>query len=134
MKKRMFAVLTILIFILIFILLLLLRSSNGGEDNYIIDSKGVYIKHGNPSVIPDYVKKQQDALVCAKKIYEEIKQERIVFNSQCLGKCNNYSVDIVHVPRNDEDNKIENQCSDFKNGLTKHFIELDKDGEVVRVV
>lgn len=39
----------------------------------------------------------------------------------------------MNVPRNEEDGKNENQCRDYKNGMTKHFIELDKNGAIVRI-
>ena len=71
---------------------------------------------------------------CALNLYNEKKSEGIVFSSQCLGSCLGYAVDIVHVPRTSEDNKVENQCEDYRNGKLKHFIELDKDGNIVRIV
>lgn len=77
---------------------------------------------------------------CAKNMYREFKELGAVFNSQCLGLCHSditnedYAVDIVHVPRTEEDNKPENQCEAYRNGLIGKFIELDKDGNVVRVV
>ncbi|GBE19529.1 hypothetical protein BMS3Abin17_00253 [archaeon BMS3Abin17] len=56
------------------------------------------------------------------------------FSSQCLGSVGDYAVDIVHVPRNDEDNLVENQCEDFRSGKVTHFIELDKEGNIARIV
>ena len=56
------------------------------------------------------------------------------FSNQCLGTCENYAVDIVHVPRIEDDNKIENQCLEYREGKIKHFIELDRDGNIVRIV
>jgi len=106
----------------------------GSEDSWIKDDKGVWIKHGNPAIIPDYVKEQQTVIECALSLYQEKKQEGLVFNSQCLGTCGNYAVDIVHVPRNDEDDKIENQCSDYREGKVTGFTELDKEGNIVRAV
>lgn len=106
---------------------------NGGEDNWIKDSKGVYVKHGNPSSVPEKVKGQQDAIECANKKYV-FYSDKIDFNSQCLGTCGDYAVDIVNVPRTMEDNKAENQCTEFRVGSVNKFIELDKNGEIVRVV
>ncbi len=62
------------------------------------------------------------------------KSEEIEFFSQCLGVCGNYAVDIVNVPRNNEDNKKENQCEDYRIGKVSHFIKLDKDGNIFRIV
>lgn len=106
----------------------------GGEDSWIKDEKGIWIKHGNPSQTPDYVTEQQNAITCASDLYGTAKNNGAEFNSQCLGTCGNYSVDIVNVPRTNEDNLIENQCSDFKAGITKHFIELDKNNKIFRVI
>ena len=75
-----------------------------------------------------------EAVVCALQLYQQKKAERMNFSSQCLGTCYDYAVDIVHVPRNEEDNKIENQCLDYRKGRVKHFIELDKDGSIFRIV
>jgi len=106
----------------------------GDEDSWIKDSKGVWVKHGNPSETPDYVTEQQDAVNCALSLYDEKKNQGIQFFSQCLGSCGNYAVDIVHVPRTNEDNLVENQCSEFREGKVSKFIELDKNKEIVRIV
>ena len=117
--------------ILIVGLIFLIRSP---EDDWIKDSRGVWIKHGNPASTPDYVLEQQEAINCSLNLYQEKKNEGMVFSSQCLGVCGNHAVDIVHVPRNEEDNLQENQCLDYREGIVNKFIELDKDGNVVRVV
>ncbi|MFH1365727.1 MAG: hypothetical protein ABIH28_04030 [archaeon] len=117
----------ILIF-LAFAILVFLRSP---ENDWIKDEKGVWIKHGNPSFVPEQVKTQQDAITCANEAYAGYPKENI--SSQCLGTCWDYSVDIVHVPRQSVDDNAENQCLDYRQGLTHHFIELDKDGNIVRI-
>mgnify|MGYP001598639841 CR=1 FL=1 len=109
----------------------------GSEDSWIKDEKGVYAKHGNPASIPDYVKEQQDVVSCALDLYNQEKNKltdkATEFSSQCLGSCGDYAVDIVHVPRTNEDNLAENQCSDYREGKVSKFIELDKAGEIVRI-
>jgi len=102
----------------------------GSEDSWIKSSNGVWIKHGNPAVIPDYVLEQQETINCAVGKFDIFTES---INSQCLGTCGNYAVDIVHVPRNEEDDKPENQCADYRNGVVTHFIELDKNGEIVGI-
>lgn len=42
-------------------------------------------------------------------------------------------VDIAHNPRQKQDDLAENQCPAFLEGRAKHFVELDLDGEVIRV-
>jgi len=120
----------ILALIVIFTIFLL----RGNEDSWIKDSRGVYIKHGSPSETPSYVLDQQRIINEALDMYNQEKTKGIVFNSQCLGKIGNVAVDIVHVPRTSEDDLAENQCEAYKNGTVNHFIELDKDGNTVRIV
>jgi len=109
----------------------------GDEDSWIKDEKGQYVEHGNPSETPDYIKEQQDAIMYARELYFEKKLEGMKFSSQCLGVVGEnlkFAVDIVNVPRTDEDNKAENQCEDYREGKVQHFIELDKDGNIFRVM
>lgn len=81
---------------------------------------------------------QQEIINKAKVLYNQKKSEGMQFNSQCLGVISgvkgDYVVDIVHVPRSDEDNLIENQCEAYRNKEVSNFIELDKDGNIVRIV
>lgn len=42
-------------------------------------------------------------------------------------------VDIVHSPREDIDNLPENQCQAYLEGRAEHFVELDTNGNLVRV-
>ncbi len=120
------AVLAITLFIFRFLLF-------GNEDSWIKNEKGRWIEHGNPAFIPAQVLEQQIALECALNLYNENKNSGMNFSSQCLGTCGNYAVDIVHIPRNNEDNLAENQCSEFREGRTSRFIELDKNGMIVRI-
>ncbi len=103
----------------------------GNEDSWIKDERGVYVKHGNPLETPGYVTWQEAAIACAFDKFANFTEEK---NSQCIGTCGNYAVDLVSVPRTGEDNLAENQCSDYGNGFVNHFIELDKYGEIVRIV
>ncbi len=79
---------------------------------------------------------QQKAIVQARELYAQKRQEGMRFESQCLGTVGDqikYAVDIVHVPRNAEDDLIENQCSDFRTGKIRHFVELDRGGNIFRI-
>lgn len=42
-------------------------------------------------------------------------------------------VDIVHSPRQEIDDLPQNQCSAYLEGRAKHFVELDLEGDVIRV-
>ncbi len=120
------------IVILLALAVLFLRVFSGGEDNWIKDDRGVYVKHGNPSTVPDYVLQQKTAVTCALDLYEKAKLTTM-FGSQCLGICGDYAVDMVNVPRTAEDDKPENQCADFREGKVHHFIEIYKEGSIVRI-
>lgn len=102
----------------------------GNEDTWIKDSRGVYIKHGNPSETPGYVLWQEAAISCANDLFGNFTEEK---NSQCLGTCGTHAIDIVHMPRSAEDDLAENQCEDYGKGFVNHFIELDKEGNIVRI-
>ncbi|MFA5855739.1 MAG: hypothetical protein WC867_00125 [Candidatus Pacearchaeota archaeon] len=103
------------------------------EDNWMRNSQGMYEEHGNPAIMPDYVAIQKNAINCAYEKYNLAKLNGTIFNSQCLGTCGEYAVDIVSSPRNEEDNKIENQCKAYRIGSVKKFIELDKEGKLLLV-
>jgi len=40
--------------------------------------------------------------------------------------------DIVHNPRQEVDNRVENQCSAFRENKAHHFVELDQNGEIIK--
>jgi hypothetical protein len=133
MKKS--KIIWIFVLVVIIIVFLFIRFIIGGqEDSWIKDSRGVWVKHGNPALTPSEILEQQTAINCVLQVYQEKKQEGIQFSSQCLGNCGDYAVDIVHVPRTEEDNIESNICSDFREARVNHFIELDKNGEIVRIV
>ncbi|PIN91501.1 hypothetical protein COU57_00270 [Candidatus Pacearchaeota archaeon CG10_big_fil_rev_8_21_14_0_10_32_14] len=134
MKKWIYFVIGIFLIIVLFIGILRYGFDKTGEDSWIKDERGIWIKHGNPSDIPGEVNVQQKIIECANKLYDDEKNNGVVFNSQCLGECDGFVVDIVHVPRNSDDNKIENQCEDYRNGKYNDFVELDLNGDVVRFV
>ena len=124
----------ILIIVIVLIILGVMIFRPGGEDSWIKDERGVWIKHGYPANTPDHVIEQQAVISGALELYGQEKLEGMGFSSQCLGVVGEYAVDVVHVPRSDEDNLVENQCEAYRSGEVSHFIELDKDGVVVRVV
>jgi hypothetical protein len=131
-KQLMFWIfLGVIALILLVIIIVMLRLP---EDSWIKDSSGVYVQHGNPAETPADVEAQQDAMNCAYMLYSYEKQSGRELISQCLGVCGEYSVDLVHFPRTQEDNLPENQCVEYLNKETTHFIELEKDGNIVRIV
>jgi len=105
------------------------------EDTWIRSSTGEWVKHGEPSKIPEKVEIQQEALAEAESLYLTFKENTEKFSSDCLGTTSNgYAVDMVHVPRTGEDDLEKNQCLDYLSGEVDKFIEVDKEGNIVRVV
>lgn len=130
MKKIIIILLAVIV--LLAVIIFILRSP---EDDWIRDSRGVWIKHGSPSETPDYVLEQQEVINCAIDLYGNAAlSSEIQLDSQCLGTCGDYAVDIVHVPRAEEDNLVENQCGEYRDGKVNHFIEINHEGEIVRIV
>ena len=97
-----------------------------------------YVEHGKPAVTPDYVTEQQIAFSKAMELYAKNRADGMNFSSQCLGtvyvNSTGYAVDIVHMPRIQEDEMPENQCADFREGKARHFIELERNGGIVRII
>lgn len=136
MKKKFWIIIGVVLVLVV--LVIFLREE---EDSWIKDERGVWIKHGNPSETPEEVAIQHNLLDKVEMMYN-IRESEIAGNpSMCLGTLQDfhglgesYVIDIVNVPRTEEDNLEENQCTDYLSGKVTNFIELDKDGNVVRIV
>lgn len=71
----------------------------------------------------------------AQFIYRQMKAQGMDFsNGPCLSNAlmQNWVLDIAHNPRIPEDDLPYNQCSAYREGSTKHFVELDIDGNLIR--
>ena len=77
---------------------------------------------------------EDEILKNALNLYAQQKQAGIdLTNGPCLGKAtNDWVVDIAHNPRQEIDDKPQNQCAEFREGQARHFIELDLDGNLIR--
>lgn len=103
----------------------------------------VYIHEANPFNAPiqgNYKPGLDDeidnAVKKARDVYKNRKEAGEDFETgPCLSNdlLPDWVVDIAHNPRQDLDNLPENQCAAFLEGRAKHFVELDLDGEVLRV-
>jgi hypothetical protein len=131
MKNKKIFWIIFIVAMAVFTFIIVLRMD---EDSWIKSNNGVWIKHGNPIKTPSEVTEQKQIIACATDIYFQFKINGMIFSSQCLGTCEDYAIDIVHVPRIGEDDNSKNQCEDYLNGKLKHFIELDTEGKVVRIV
>lgn len=63
-------------------------------------------------------------------------EEKDLTNGPCLGNpitnMADWVCDVAHNPRQDVDNKIENQCSAFAQGTAKHFVEVDENCNFIK--
>lgn len=79
---------------------------------------------------------QDKAVNQAKYWYEKAKLQGMDFSKgPCLadGLIPGWVADIAHNPRKDIDNLPDNQCKAFLEGRAQHFVELDLEGNVIRV-
>lgn len=79
---------------------------------------------------------QDTAVNQAQFLYSQRKQAGVDFSSgPCLSNSviSGWVVDIAHSPRLPIDDLPENQCTAYLQGSAKHFVELDPEGNVIRV-
>lgn len=72
----------------------------------------------------------------SQKLYRDRKTIGTDFSTgPCLTNdlAKDWVADLVHNPRAEMDNLPENQCPAFLEGRATHFVELDVEGEVIRV-
>ena len=86
----------------------------------------------------DYVPKAESevAINQAKHLYKQKRETgEDLSNGPCLSNdlMPDWVVDIVHNPRTTDDDLPENQCPSLAEGRAKHFVELDLDGNLVRI-
>ena len=121
--------------ILIIVVVLVFLAIRGNFDFLVKDKVG-NIEQPIPENI-DIIKEQQTAIIQAKELYFQKNREGMKFLSQCLGVVGDnirYVVDIVNVPRISIDDRPENQCEAYRKGEVEHFIELDRGGNIFRIV
>lgn len=75
------------------------------------------------------------AVSTALKLFKEQAKELDLESGPCLTNdlIPNWVADIVHKPRQTVDDLPENQCQAFIEGRAKHFVELDKSGNIINV-
>lgn len=72
----------------------------------------------------------------ARLLFQSRKQEGMDFsNGPCLSDAlmSDWVVDIAHNPRLEIDDLSGNQCPAYIEGRAQHFVELDVNGELIRV-
>jgi hypothetical protein len=89
-----------------------------------------------PSYVPGRWPEADTAINQAKHLYTITKVSGADFSDgPCLTDAllPGWVADIVHSPRTPEDDLPKNQCSAFINGTATHFVELDTEGNLIRV-
>lgn len=97
---------------------------------FIIQSKGKDMQVEQPEF------SDADLISQAKKNFSEKKLSGVdMSNGPCLSNelVKDWVVDVAHNPREKVDNLAENQCAAFRNGDAHHFIELDINGNFIRM-
>lgn len=72
----------------------------------------------------------------AKLLYSQKKErDEDLTNGPCLSDAlmPNWVVDLVHNPRISADDLPQNQCPAYLEGRAEHFVELDLDGNLIKV-
>jgi len=77
-----------------------------------------------------------DAVKECISLCKEIKAETDFSSGPCIAnpleKNPDYVCDIAHNPREEVDNQAENQCSAFREGKAKHFVELNEECGLIK--
>lgn len=76
------------------------------------------------------------AVAKAKEAYRDQQVQGVDFsNGPCLSNelFDDWVADIAHSPRIEIDDLPENQCSAFREGRSRHFVELDLQGNLIQV-
>jgi hypothetical protein len=119
------AIVTVVVFLLMLFvaITLIMKFTSGVEDE----------PKGSGKKITSF---ETELILQAQHIYEQKKQQGWDFSTgPCLSDnlASLYVVDIAHDPRQAIDDLPENQCPAFINGLIKNFIELDPEGQLIRI-
>jgi hypothetical protein len=78
---------------------------------------------------------KEQAVKLAQEAYQEALARGVsLARGPCLGEIMpGWVADIAHKPRQSVDDRPENQCAAFRMGEAGHFVELDQQGNVIRV-
>lgn len=103
----------------------------------IVSLATVILVEKKPEVYKPGVSAEVDRVVNqAKAVYLQKKTLGYDFsNGPCLTNdlVPDWVADLAHRPRWSEDNLPQNQCPAYLEGRAKHFVELDLDGNLIRV-
>jgi len=92
-------------------------------------------KQSEAEINQNFKSKREEAIFKSKALYTIKKEEGVSFlNGPCLSNeiITDWVLDIAHNPRQDIDNKEENQCDAYRSKKAHHFVELDINGNLIR--
>ena len=121
-----------LIIAITFLMVSILLNNTG---SWVLTENGVWVAQGEPRTMPGVVLDQQILLLAAQALYDEANGANTnLAYGQCLGSIgDDWVVDIAHSPRIYVDEDPTNQCDDYRVGTATHYIELDPDGNLIRI-
>lgn len=74
--------------------------------------------------------------ICVQECQQQLAEGRDLSNGPCLldpiSELPDWVCDVAHSPREDVDNMAENQCSSYRRGIAKHFVEVTPDCKFIR--
>lgn len=79
---------------------------------------------------------EEKAIEMCINLCKEAKERGLdLSNGPCLSNnlMDDWVCDVAHWPRIDIDNKPENQCSAFREGRARNFVEVDENCRVIKV-
>ena len=87
------------------------------------------IEQGRQAIDKLMVSQAQDIFKQQQAIGDDFSQGPCLSENLASG----WVADIAHNPRQPVDDQPENQCQKYRNGEAQHFVELDTDGNLIRV-
>ena len=109
-KYKIHKLLFLIIIIIIVLILLLINNSNNHNQN-VVDN-------------------------CINLCKMNLDKNVDLSKGPCLSNnvANDWVCDVAHNPREDIDNNIQNQCSDYLNNSKHHFVELTPNCKLIRAI
>ena len=96
----------------------------------------IYLYFRGSVFTPLSTEQNEMAISLAKERYAQAKARGTnLSDGPCIAEdlMPDWVADIAHNPRHNLDNLPENQCGNFRIGKAHHFVELDPEGNVIRV-
>ena len=130
-KISLVAVAAILFLFLLFWFLVLFKSDVKAPTTKVPETSST---NSSSAAAAPNLSSPDEMLKNALNLYIKKKAEGVdMKNGPCLGSIGpDWVLDIAHNPRQATDDKVENQCADFRTGAAHHFIELDPDGRLIK--